>query len=1083
MKLVFLLLAGLASITHGLYGQGTTGSVVGTVKDPSGAHVAGAMVNVRNQATNIARSTITNQDGDYNLPLLPPGTYEVSVQLPGFRDAVYSNVTIDVNQTVRVDSALTVGNQSETVNVSEAVSLLNTDTSSIGQVLSSQSVNELPMNQRNFVGLAYLAPGAALPTQGTTASTQGLSISVNGKKDNVNNFMIDGIDDNDTVINQYSAIPSMDAIEQFKVETGNYSAEYGRSAGGQVNVLLKSGTNEFHGTAYEFVRNRHMDAKNVFDQPYCTAASVPGTCGPVPRLDRSQAGGSIGGPIQKDKTFFFFAYEYLNQRSAVTQEASVPSQVQRQQALSAVPTSLINPAGLNTLNLFPAANVGSNLQTSTTFVSSPTSSLDTPYYVGKVDRRLGDKDTINGHYVASWYTTHNAFDPISPYTSLPGYGTEILQHGQNSGISWTHIFSPKLVNQFNSGYNGEDGEWRLADNTNANCTLGFPDVAASVPGAPRSPCGSSIMTGSPNISVSGFAGIGDNLQAPEIHPTYTVHISDHFAWTPGFDGGKHQIKFGFDTRYYRYQILWGTVAPRGLWVFNGNTNTILGAKTNSLEQLLVGQPSYAEDISNGNLEHFRQHTYAGYIQDDYHVLPSLTLNLGLRYDYNGPQFDPYNQLSIPNLSPASATCTPKPNCQFIVAGTNGLSRSTYNSYYKNFEPRVGLAWRPFKTDKFVIRSAGGIYTDTVTVLGLSVGLQPPFRSNNLVQNPTGVFNIQNILNQPPTSILQNGTFISPNFRDPNYIQWNFGIQYSLPKSILLDVSYVGTKGLHINGSNNLNQPNIGGTAPYPYFGTTVSETSSNRWSAYNALQTKVEKRGNQWSMLVSYTWSRCTDDTNYGGAGGGTTPQYAYDLAAEKGLCSFNTNQRFVVSYVYELPVGAGHRFLGQGWASHALSHWQLTGIFSMQTGQPFTIGDASPQSGTLPTGSQDRPDIVGNPLVAGPVAANPTCKAPTQVGVSGMWFNPCAFVLAPGQFGNDGRNNLNGPGYSDWDFSLMKGIRWTEKRRIEMRFEAYNLFNHPSFDLPDHTLGDANFGQVLSSNAYGGRPPRQIQLGVKLYF
>jgi Carboxypeptidase regulatory-like domain/TonB dependent receptor len=1078
-RLILLLSAGIAS----LYGQGTTGTLVGTVKDSSGAIVAGAIVTVTNQGTNTTRNTTTTQDGEYSVPLLPPGTYDVAIKQPGFRDELYKNVTLDVDQTARVDSTLSVGTQAETVNVDAAAPLINTDTSTIGQVISDQSVNELPLNNRNFVGLAYLTPGAALPTEGTTASTQGLSLSVNGKKDNMNNYMIDGVDDNDTVIGQYSAIPSMDAIQEFKVETGNYSAEYGRSAGGQVNVLLKSGTNEYHGTGYEFVRNRNMDAKNFFDQPACTATSVPGTCGPIPRLDRSQAGGSIGGPVQKNKTFFFIAFEYLNQRSAVTEEATVPSQVQRAAALAAVPASLINPAGLNTLNLYPAANVGSNLQTSNTFVSAPTSSQTTPYYVGKGDRTLGDKDTINGHFVASWYTTQNAFDPISPYTFLPGYGTEILQHGQNVGISWTHIFSPKLINIFTAGYNGEDGEWRLENNSNITCALGYPDVTASVPGIPRTTCGVTIMSGAPNIAVAGFSGIGDDNQAPEIHPTYTPHISEHLSLNPDFDGGRHQLKFGFDTRYYMYQILWATTAPRGLWAFNGSAPTILGSSTNSLEQLLVGQPSYAEDISNGNLEHFRQHTYAGYIQDDYHVSQSLTLNLGLRYDYNGPQFDPYNELSIPNLSTASATCTPKPNCQFIVAGTDGLSRSTYHSYYKNFQPRVGFAWRPLKTDRFVIRSAGGIYTDTVTILGLSVGLQVPFRSNNLVQNPTGVYNDQNILEQPPTSILQTATFIDPKFRDPYYIQWNMDAEYTVAKNMLLDVGYVGTKGVHINGSQNLNQPNIGQTAPYPYFGSTVSEVSSDRWSIYNALQAKLEKRGTNWALLAAYTWSRSIDDTNYGGAGGGSTPQYAYDLAAEKGLSSFNANQRIVISYLYNLPMGTGHSFAGNGWPSRILSHWQLTGIFSAQTGQPFTVNDVSPQSGTLPSGSADRPDVVGNPMVAGPVAGNPTCVAPTQVGIPSMWFNPCAFLFVKGQFGDEGRNALVGPGYTNWDASLMKTVTWSEKRRLELRFEGYNIFNHPNFDFPDRLLGDATFGTVLSSNGYGGRPPRQIQLGAKFYF
>jgi hypothetical protein len=1084
IRYLVLLSAVIACGTCDLSAQGTSGSVVGTVKDASGATVAGAVVVVRNVGTNISRSTPTSPEGDYNVPLLPPGTYDVTVQQPGFRNAVFNNVTLDVSQTVRVDAILTVGNQAEVVEVNEAAPLLNTDTSSIGQVVSQQSVNQLPMNQRNFVGLAYLAPGVALPTPGTTSSTQGLSISVNGKKDNTNNFMIDGIDDNDTVINQYSAIPSMDAIAEFKVQTGNYSAEYGRSAGGQVNVLLKSGTNQYHGTAYEFLRNRHMDAKNYFDQPACTASSIPGTCSEIPRLDRSQYGGSFGGPIQKDKTFFFLAYEYLDQNQAVTKQATVPSQVQIAAAKAFVPASLVNPSGLAILNLYPAANVGANLQTSNVLVSAPTSIQTTPYGVAKIDRRLGQNDNLSGHYVASWYGTDNGFDPISPYGALPGYRTTILQHGQNGGGDWTHIFSPKLVNELRFGFNREGGDWLLNDNTNWTCKLGLPDVTASVPGTPAVPCGKTIMSGWPNISVSGFDGIGYGLSEPELHPTTTYHLSENLAWNPSFDGGKHQIKFGFDSRYYRYSILWGTVAPRGLWAFNGGpTNNPLNPSRSSIVQLLEGTPDNATSISNGNLEHFRQHTYAGYVQDDYHFSPTLTFNLGLRWEFNGPQFDPLNQLSVPNLSPSSATCSPKPNCQFIVAGTNGLPRATYNPYYKNFNPRVGFAWRPLKGEKLVLRSAAGIYTDTVTILGLSVGLQPPNRSNNLVQNPTGVLTLQNILSQPPTSILQTGTFIDRNFKDPYYEQWNLDAQYTVMRDVLLDVGYVGTHGVRINGSQNLNQPNIGQTAPYPYFGPTVTVTGNSRNSTYNALQAKLEKRGAKGAFLASYTWSRCIDNTNYGGSGGGSTPQYAFNLAAEKGPCSFNANQRMVVSYIYELPFGAGHAMLNSGFASKLVSHWQMTGIYSIQTGQPFTIGDASPQSGTLPTGSQDRPNVVGNPLVAGPVAANPTCNAPTAVGIPSMWFNPCAFVLAPGHFGNLGRNNLNGPGYNNLDFSVQKTIPWTEARRIEFRAEAYNLANHPQFDLPAHTFPSPTFGKVLTSNAYGGRPPRQIQLGLKLIF
>jgi hypothetical protein len=302
-------------------------------------------------------------------------------------------------------------------------------------------------------------------------------------------------------------------------------------------------------------------------------------------------------------------------------------------------------------------------------------------------------------------------------------------------------------------------------------------------------------------------------------------------------------------------------------------------------------------------------------------------------------------------------------------------------------------------------------------------------------------------------------------------------------NLLLDVAYLGTRGVHLVGSQNLNQPNIGQPIPYPQFGATVNVTNNSRDSSYNSMQVKLEKRGAKGAFLSSYTWSRCIDNGGSGGAGGGSTAQYAFNLSNEKGLCAHNTSQRLAFSSVYEVPLGPGHSLLSHGVPSYILGNWQVSGIVAYSSGQPFTIGDAVPQSGTLPTGSQDRPDSVGNPLVGGQVAANPNCVAPAEVGTPNAWFNPCAFVFAPGRFGNTGRNSLNAPAYANVDFSLLKNIPLREARRLQFRAEAYNLFNHPELDIPNHTFGSPTFGQILTANAYGGRPPRQIQLGLKFIF
>jgi len=1059
-----------------LHGQGTAGSIVGTVRDPSGAIVAGAPVTVRNQATNAVRKVQTNPDGDYSVPLLPPGVYEVTVQQPGFRNAVSGNINLEVNQTVRVDLALAVGNQTQEIEVVGAAPLVNTDTSALGQVVNQTSVSTLPLNQRNFVSFAYLVPGVQLPAEGSIDSTQGLAMSVNGARETANNFLIDGIDDNDLVINQYSAIPSLDAIQEFKVQSGNYSAEYGRSGGAQVNVLIKSGTNQVHGTAYEFVRNRHMDAKNYFDQPDCTPSSVPGTCSSIPRLDRSQFGFSLGGPIVKDKTFFFVAYEYLDLHDASTRQATVPSVVQKQTALVAVPASMVNQAGLNILNLYPAANVGTNLLTSNSFVSAPTSTQTEPYGVAKVDHHFRESDTIDGHYVLSFGNAQNAFDPLSPYTSLPGYETTVLTHGQNGGVDWTHIFNPKALNDFRVGFNRELGDFEQTDKTDYNKKLGFPDVLTDP-----------LDLGYPNVSIAGFNGIGQPTNTPQIHPTYTLHLIENYAWNPSFDGGRHQFKFGFEYRYYWYSLLFDTSA-RGIWTFQGGpAGNPLNPTKNPLIQLLLGTPDNATGVNSGVNMDIRAPSYDAYVQDDYRVSSRLTLNLGLRWEFNVPPYEVSNHFSTPNLSPADAGCSPKPDCLFTAAGSNGVPRGIYNPYYKNFDPRVGLAWRPLNSDRLVVRTAYGIYTDIVLLnANLNMRLNPPFRHTNLVQNPTGTLTIQNILDQPASITPPTGTFIDENYRDAYMQEWNFDVQYSMFKNLALDVGYVGTRGVHLPGGQNVNQPNVGQPTPYPQFGPTLTDITNSRDSSYNALQTKIEKRGPRGGdFLVSYTWSRCIDDgsTLFGALGGGTTPQYAFNLAAERGLCNFNTNQRLVFNYVYELPMGAGHQFLGQGAISHVLSHWQVAGILALQSGQPLTVQRGVPQSLTTTSGSQDRPNVVGNPLVAGMVAGNPGCSAPSQIGVPSAWFNTCAFAAAPGQFGNEGRDALLGPGYDNLDFSLLKDVVWTESRRIQFRAEVFNIFNHPNFDLPNNNFDSKTFGQIQSANAYGGRPPRQIQLGIKLIF
>ncbi len=1047
-----------------MFGQANTGAIVGTARDASGAVLPGVSVTIRNEGTNIGRTVLTTASGDYSAPLLPPGGYEVSADLAGFNKPVFRHIQVQVNQTVRLDFAMALAAVQQEVTVSAAAPLIQTDTSSTGQVVSQVQIANLPLNERNFVSFAYLAPGVQIDAENSLVSSQGLALSANGARQISNNFLLDGIDNNDLVINQYSTVPSVEAIQEFKVQTGTYSAEYGRSSGAQINVLLKSGTNSFHGSAFEYLRNRHLDAKNAFDLPDCSP-STTGACGPIPRLDRSQFGGSVGGPIRRDKTFFFFSSEFLDLFQADTRFATVPSQVQRSAALAAVPAAQRNAAGLNIFNLYPAANVG-NLSTSNTFESAPNIEEKLPLISLKIDSVLSSQDNLSSHYALSWGHRVNPFDPLSPYTQLPGYGTTVLTHGQNGGASWNRIFNPRILNEFRAGFNGEHGIFDQTDKTDHNTPLGFPNVLT----AP-------IDLGFPNVAVAGFDGIGQPTNTPQDHPTYTLDLMDNFAWNPGFNSGKHQFKLGAEFRRYFYQLLFDTSA-RGVWNFNGSSSTP------ALVQLLQGTPSNAQTVNSEVNMNLNATSYGAYLQDDYRVASRLTVNLGVRYEYNVPVTEANNQLSVPDLSPASATCTPKPGCEFIVAGTRGIPDATYLPDHNNIAPRVGFAWRPLDSDRLVIRSGYGIYYDTLILNAqLNARLNPPFRITQTIVNPGGA-TIQTIFNQPASQTPPGGTFMSLNFKDPYQEQWNVGTQFTPVSTLLLDVSYVGSRGVDLARFSRINQPEPGQPVPFPQFQPTLQVVDNSASSHYNALQVKAEKRsGSGLNLLSSYTWSRCIDNGSFFGssASGGTTAQDPNNLAAESGLCQYNTNQRFVTNLVYELPFGSGRKMLTSGILSALLGNWDVSGILTLQSGHPFTVTRGVPQSGTVPNGGSDRPDMVGDPFVAGPVAANPSCVAPSEIHTAANWFNPCAFEAAPGRFGTAPRGNLIGPRFDNLDVSFLRDIPITgQGRRLRLEIQVFNLLNTAHYNLPIANFDSASFSRITQAN---DGPPRQVQLGAKYIF
>ena len=1069
----------LGGLVLPLSATGPTGTITGTVTDPSGASVPKAKIAVRNLATNAARDALTNDDGDYTVALLAVGRYRVSVEKDGFRRSFYSDVTLDIEQTVRVDFALQLGPISSEMEVKDTPPLVQTDTSTLGQVINGRLVHELPLNERNFLAFALLVPGSHTATEGSQNSTQGGAISVNGAREQSNSFLLEGVDNNDSYMNQYVALPSIDAIQEFKVQSGDYSAEFGRSGGAQVNVILKSGANQFHGGAFEFLRNRTLDARNYFDFPACTPASVPGACGDIPRLDRNQFGATLGGPIQKDKTFFFVAYEGLRLRQATTREATVPSQVQKQEALGGVAYAGIpvNPAGQAVFNLYPAANVGSDLLNSNTFESSPVIRNAENLGSIKLDHHFTRGDVLSLHYSIFDENRFNPFDPVNAFTSLPGYGSFTLNQGQNAGLSWTHVFGPSLTNELRLGFNRmRAGVLQQNSGTDVSAQLGFPDVLTNP-----------VDLGVPNISLPPFDYIGEPVNYPQDRHDTTAHLADNLSWI----SGRHQFKFGADIRKIQVNNYLDFVA-RGEWLFNQTGQD----PVTGLVQLLSGVPDYAVAVQGNTFNSLRSTGLNFYVQDDIHVAPRLLFNVGLRYEYNSPPVEAHDRFSVPDLSPNSATCSPVPDCQFIQAGTNGIPRATYFPTRTDFAPRIGLAWRPLKSERFVVRSAYGIFYD-VGIFNISVfpRANPPFYNlSAYINNPSNPYVIQNILTQPGLAIPQSN-LIARNFRDGYMQQWNVDLQYELGPNWMIDLAYIGSKGTHLPDVRDLNQTNpLTGLSPYPQF-SSVLYVQSGASSSYNSMQFRSEKRvGQDLAFLVSYTFSKSIDDVSsvFAGSVGSGLPQDSNNLAAERARSDFDARHRLAISSVYDLPF-AKLWAQGPGWRKTLLDHWQLAGILSAQSGSPFTVNLSAGQSASAVAafGNPARPDLVGNPYKAGPVAANPGCVAPGIVGVPASWFNPCAFAepaLNPDTglpvFGTAGRNILTGPALSNLDLSLSRTIQFrSESHRLQIRGEFFNMTNHPNWDIPDRLFGSPNFGQVLSANAYGNKPPRQIQVGLKYIF
>jgi hypothetical protein len=1131
MKVVFTKLSlGILALfaflcTVSLMGQQTQASLTGQVLDPQGASIADATVTVTNTDTAIARVAKTDTSGRYTVINLNPGKYAISVQSTGFSEKKLSGIVLAVGQSEHQDVALALGGANDVIEVTASAAVTDTETSSQGTVIDNQKVVGLPLNQRTFYGLALLSPAAYMPGQASTLGFRG-GFNVAGNNETANTFTVNGIDDNDQNVMVPSFRPSVEGIQEFKLLTGVYSAEYGRTSGGQVVVITKTGGNTFHGDVFEFIRNSQFDAKNYF-----TLAGTPTT------FRRNQFGGTIGGPIIKDRTFFFLSYEGLRLAQPTVGTTNVPNpafltgdfssvctsgfkaglcNTAAQQlhdpvkgtayANNQIPVGSFDPIGLAILKQYPAPNPGYNTAAAVdpyTFNEKRFENMDEGS--ARVDHKFSEKDSILAQYN---YFNDPSFEPSLSLCSsalIPGSGCTQNQISTLIGINYTHIFSAHWLNEFRIGFDRLEQPRIGQDDGNT----AFPKV----PGAFSDPTiPANLLGGSPSTSVSGYASVHPYTNLPQHRWDDHFNLVDNVSWSHG----AHNFKFGVNLLQARYTDLYVADAT-GVFSFTGVKNSLNNLTSgNSAADLALGYAATAARSPTAPNFHVRYNSIGAYAQDDWKITSHLTLNLGVRYEDFLPVTDTRNIISN-WIYPSAAN----PNGTIQVAGQGGSGSTVYNNDANNFAPRVGLAWQPYGTDKTVIHASYGVFYNSPSIGNgaiLSMGINVPFR---LTQSFNSTATAQSVLSTnafpvvpgltPDGSTLRPYTNVAPTGIDPNFRtlymnEYGADVQQQLSPTIALTVGYIGNEGAKIPRPIAVNQylngvKPISGTAnniPNPLaIGTTYTGPLNFQWgniteyisaghSSFHALTVKAQKNmGNGVSFILAYTWAHSIDNaagyasTSQASSG---TPQDSRNLKGERGTSDFNVGNRIALSPVVELPFGRNKPYLTHGIGAALGGGWQLSGIYQFDTGRPFTVSTSTNNSGSIY--GVDRPNVTGNPN-NGPRTVN-------------QWFNTSVFAAnAAGQFGNERRNSIVGPDYSDLDVAVQRSFSVSERYSVAVRAESFNAFNKANFLNPLGTgtgqfiqassptvanpvVGNTNtnFGKLTQAN-----DPRSMQFSAKLVF
>ena len=1053
-----------------------TGQIGGRVLDPSGAPVPAAQIKIRNTANGAERKVATAAEGLYLLPLLPPGTYDVSASVPGFKSALRSGVELAVDQKTQVDFTLEVGTVSERVEVTAAAAQLNTTEASQGQVIDNKRVVELPINGRYYGDLALLSAGTVQSAAGSRYN----SFSSGGQRVTQNSYLLDGIDNNSVELagagrRPEMVQPSIDAVQEFKVQTNAYAAEFGRAMGAIINLTLKSGTNDIHGSAFEFLRNEKLDAKNFF-----TPASAA-----KPPFKRNQYGFSIGGPVVipklyngRNKTFFFTDYEGTRIRETATIISTLPTTRMRSGNFSEltrrindpasgqpfpnneIPASRLDPLSANLIKLYPNTQSAA-LANNYTALSPRWQDVDK--WDVRIDQSVRSNDTF------FWrLSKQDQLVPDTPNLPAPAYGggnLDFITEGYNTGAGWNHVFTPTLITTIRAGWNFTLFKRDNPASTGGellNRKYGIRGGSDDIPGAFS------------QLGITGYRALGIGGFNPVDRDSQNRQLSGDLTWIRG----RHSLKFGTGVIKSQNNLLSARNAVGG-YTFNSQYTS------DGAADFLLGLASAWNYDTPFNVQ-LRTYNLSMFFQDDWRINNRLTLNFGLRYELSPPWLERYNKMGTIDLDS-------NPGQARLVYASNGsrADRALISTDKNNFMPRVGFAFQA--NPKTVIRSGYGIYYAYMEFFGDSEHLvgNPPFAySVSLAGSPT----VPALLfrNGPPAGATDfaraTGLQFSTYERNPNLSsahQWNLNIQRQLGADWLLETGYSGSRGLHLlrqtdgnyspPGPGNLNAKRFFKSLEIPGTGITTSPLGGfynhrfNGNSNYHAFTTKIERRfASGFTLLSSYTFSKNLGDT-CGSAASGNASGCGYqdprNLTPEKAIDNQDVPHRFVMSGLYDLPFGRGRH-----WGANAnslvnaiLGGWTLGSIATASSGLPYSITVAGNPANTGNLQIVNRPDIIGDPR-----GGTRTLQQD---------FNVAAFQRnQPFTLGNAGRNILRQRSLYNWDFSALKNWSLYERIRLQFRFEAFQFTNTPRFGTPGIVLGNPGFGTITSSGT-----PRNLQGGLKL--